>query len=308
VKVFAATAIARPLEAFLQQSLESGVVRGSSPTYAYIEVGSFVVAVTGRNVPLMPNCVAVTQTSGLEIFEQGSSVRIDRLALEGAHGRVNLGTASAWNPSLAQAVAGRGTIEEIVRGIWSQMQLKPALEPTEVVESLSVAGFDVCRDDAGRRGVEALFDSVAHSDPGCAHTAVALLLGRGPGLTPEGDDFLAAAAATVVTFAPSYGWSSVDIASWTTELLPAEIRARTSWLSATLLELATEGMVSAPVIALLDAPARSEDRLEALARLNRVGHGTGRAWAAGCAATLLTLSRSFRKKPRYARISTKRTR
>ncbi|HEX2412713.1 MAG TPA: DUF2877 domain-containing protein [Solirubrobacteraceae bacterium] len=97
------------------------------------------------------------------------------------------------------------------------------------------------------------------------------LVGRGPGLTPEGDDLVAGAAAVLA--AAGHGGRAAA-------LVGTDLRRRTTTLSATLLELSTVGMGPEPLQALLAGdPA-------ALARLLRLGHSTGRAYALGAAAAL----------------------
>jgi hypothetical protein len=96
------------------------------------------------------------------------------------------------------------------------------------------------------------------------------LIGRGPGLTPEGDDAVAATAAVI---AADGGDAS--------PLLPADLRARTTALSATLLELAAAGAITEPFHAVL--------RGAPLERLTRLGHTTGRTYAVNGAAALRAL-------------------
>jgi Protein of unknown function (DUF2877) len=99
----------------------------------------------------------------------------------------------------------------------------------------------------------------------------ARLIGRGPGLTPEGDDVVAGLAAVVAVSS----WASREV--WVRALIGTDLRRRTTALSATLLELAARGMGPEPLQAWLtgDAGAR--------ARLERLGHSTGRAYARGAA-------------------------
>ena len=116
--------------------------------------------------------------------------------------------------------------------------------------------------------------AVAARDPALAVAAARELIGRGPGSTPEGDDALAVTAALVA----AGPWDADDKAAWLAALLPADLRARTSALSATLLELATHGAIAEPVHAVLaGAP---------LSRLTRLGHSTGRVYAAAGGAAL----------------------
>jgi hypothetical protein len=97
-------------------------------------------------------------------------------------------------------------------------------------------------------------------------------IGRGPGLTPEDDDVVAGMAAVYAAAGRS-----------TAALLGADLRRRTTALSATLLELAARGMGPEPLQALLAG------RVSALDRLLRMGHTSGRAYARGAAAALTRL-------------------
>jgi hypothetical protein len=123
--------------------------------------------------------------------------------------------------------------------------------------------------------------AVATRDPELAAAVAAGLIGRGPGLTPEGDDAVAATAA-VVAAGP---WPRAEKAAWLAALVGRDLRERTTALSATLLELACEGAIAEPVHAVLGG-ARWR---EALARLERVGHSTGRAYAVNAAAAARAL-------------------
>ena len=81
-------------------------------------------------------------------------------------------------------------------------------------------------------------------------------------------------------------WSADRRAAWLAAAAPPDAAARTTKLSATLLALAARGQAIEPVHALLDL---EHERWEpALARLERLGHSTGRCYAAaiGAAAVL----------------------
>jgi hypothetical protein len=107
-------------------------------------------------------------------------------------------------------------------------------------------------------------------DPLLAGQIARRLIGRGPGLTPEGDDAVAVTAAIVAAAGADPGLLAA--------LLPEDLRSRTSALSATLLELAGQGMIAEPFHAVLNGAP--------LERLTRLGHTTGRAYAVNGAAAL----------------------
>jgi uncharacterized protein DUF2877 len=103
------------------------------------------------------------------------------------------------------------------------------------------------------------------------------MIGRGPGLTPEGDDFVAGMAGVLAA-----AGRHDDVAA----LLGSDLRRRTTALSATLLELAARGLGPEPLQALLAGNA------DALPRLLALGHTSGRAYAGGAAAGLSRLRAS----------------
>jgi hypothetical protein len=125
-------------------------------------------------------------------------------------------------------------------------------------------------------GPDDLVQAVVSRDPSLAAAVGARLIGRGGGLTPEGDDVVAGVAAVIA----SLDWPGALREAWLGALVGDDLRSRTTALSATLLELAVAGMGPEPLQALFAGDAR------ALARLVALGHSTGRAYARGAAAAL----------------------
>ena len=137
-------------------------------------------------------------------------------------------------------------------------------------------------------GPDDLVEAVETRDPDRAAAVGARLIGRGGGLTPEGDDLVAGAAAVVA----SLDWPEASREAWLGALVGRDLRARTTALSATLLELAVLGMGPRPLQALL---AGDES---ALPRLVALGHSTGRAYARGAAVGLLAVDMRRSTTPR----------
>jgi hypothetical protein len=128
-------------------------------------------------------------------------------------------------------------------------------------------------------GPDDLVRAVETRDPSLAAAAGARLIGRGGGLTPEGDDLVAGVAAVVA----SLPWPRALREAWLGALVGDDLRSRTTALSATLLELAVRGMGPEPLQTLVAGDAC------ALARLVALGHSTGRAIARGAAVGLLAV-------------------
>jgi Protein of unknown function (DUF2877) len=118
--------------------------------------------------------------------------------------------------------------------------------------------------------------AVETRDPMLAARAGARLIGRGGGLTPEGDDLVAGVAAVIAVG----NWPGASRQAWVDALIGGDLRRRTTALSATLLELAATGMGPEPLQAWLAGDAAALGRLEA------IGHSTGRAIARGAAIAL----------------------
>jgi hypothetical protein len=277
----------------------SGVVLGAGATACWVDLDGFVVAVTTREVPLLPNAVALAVGStGLPRtgLVAGRPARF-------APGRVDLGALRvtwdpaappAWDPTVPvatdaapEALARRGAA--LLRAL-AVPAAAARVEPVALVRELARIGLATAADPEGAAGLTLLFHAVRHRDPEPAAGAARELLGRGPGLTPEGDDLLAAVAATLAVLGPAAGWDR-PVLSGVLAGLVTPARERTTALSATLLHLAARRRLVEPAGRLLDLDPGAEAAWPAaLARLERLGHGSGRAYAAGIAATTSLLA------------------
>ena len=331
-----------------------GVVLGAGATAAWVDLDGFVVAITTREVPLLPNAVALAAGSGALARAGVGPGAPARLSL----GRVDLGplrvtwdpaAPPAWDPTVLvprdadrDSVARRGGALLGALGIgfdpaapdptaphppgpdppvdsraraafrWSatlphrgtrQRRVGlPAAPGTRqpgaawsaaLVDELARIGLPTAVDSDGAAALRLLFQGVRERDPVPAAAAARELLGRGPGLTPEGDDLLAAVAGTLAVLGPATGLHGNDLAALLTAIgvkdskragPPTPATGRTTALSETLLALAAAGRLPEPAGRLLDLGPNGEAAWPAaLARLERLGHGSGRAYAAGIA-------------------------
>ncbi len=142
-------------------------------------------------------------------------------------------------------------------------------------EHVARAPASASRGSCSGRGAEAwLVDGIRHvvsaTEP---TTAVARLLGRGPGLTPAGDDALAGAVL-------------VGVALRRPTTLPDAVRTRlgaTTAVSRALLQAACDGYAAEPVVGLVDAVvAGDRDEVDRhLPRVLAIGHSSGRDLVTG---------------------------
>ncbi len=132
-------------------------------------------------------------------------------------------------------------------------------------------------DSAGRAALTHLVRALAAGEPLAG--PVGRLVGRGPGLTPLGDDVLAGALVTLVGMdSPAAGRLAAAV--------DAAARGRTTAVSAALLTHAARGECVPQLADLLHA-ARDGDRLDAAVEsLLRVGHTSGAGLAHGVLAAL----------------------
>ena len=157
------------------------------------------------------------------------------------------GPTVVWDPVVARiepgpALAARGSA--ILRALG-------VARPAAVADALSAAATR-----PPRAAVAALFAAWESGDVAARRRAALALLGRGPGLTPEGDDLLAGACIVAAAVGDPLA-------------LPPGVRTLTTPLSATLLELAAAGAGPKPVHALLDLAERALARPAARARAPR---------------------------------------
>lgn len=222
------------------------VVLGANRRAAWCAVDSDVVVISDPTAVRLPNGVVVPVVPPLE------------------EGAVLVG---------GGAIAGRGW--RIVVGRW--WEPRPALPTTEVAvvrrglaDAGPAAGMGVLA-AALRRGEQALLLAAARR-----------LIGRGFGLTPEGDDVLAGAVAAFLLVGEALDASGgVGFPSSTETALVELALSATTALSAALLRHALRGEVCLPVAGLLRALAAGGGVAEARLAVEAVGHGSGRALLAG---------------------------
>jgi hypothetical protein len=108
------------------------------------------------------------------------------------------------------------------------------------------------------------------------------LLGRGAGLTPEGDDVLAAALVT------AHATADPRLAAWRAATRAALATRRTTAVSRGMLHHALDGYATPQLADLLVALCRGSDVDGPLARLRALGHSSGDALVDGVVHTLTT--------------------
>src|SRR3954452_21351753 len=94
--------VATPVLERLAASAADGVARGGGSGAMYLELDGFVLALTARGVPLMPNGIAIARVDGVAA---GAAVRAAPGVVEAGGARVvgDAGDPPVWEPALRPA-------------------------------------------------------------------------------------------------------------------------------------------------------------------------------------------------------------
>jgi Protein of unknown function (DUF2877) len=246
----------------------AATVRGVTGAACYLDVGGRIVVVEGPDGVGLPNAVRIAQPARPPLqLEIDDEVVLGRGALTvDARGRgIQLPVQRWWDPyvrvgSMRLDAAGVAVVTAMLRSAAAGHRAGGAL-------------------DSGALDTGALAEVLhAHDDAGLGAAATALL-GRGPGLTPAGDDVLAGVLATLRVLGPSRPAAVATRLAATADALADAVLGlapqRTTALSAQLLEHADRGAVALPMADVLRAIAGRGGLVAAATRLARVGHTSG---------------------------------
>ena len=237
-------------------SEREGRVLGGSGHAAWVATSEGVIVLTDGSGPRLPNGIEVVSpgsTTGMgELLPPGSSVTLGEGALDG---QVPIAVSRWWDPSPRVGSAGAAEVVGRIEGLPDSVDGVVASEVASAIE-------------AGRA------DAVV--------TAADRILGRGSGLTPEADDYLAGVLASVRIVGPAMGdWEAIPFLGRIADPLHAVATRRTTSLSASLLRHATRGEVAVPAGEFLSAACGRGDVGAAYRSVLDIGHSSGPALAAG---------------------------
>ncbi len=231
-------------------------VLGTSAHAVWLLVNDKVLVVSTSDSTRLPNGIQIAAGSSSDLFRMvhhGATVEVGygRIMLEGLAVTIS----RWWDPRPTLSATSPSTLADAIKGL-----------PTEVPDI----------DGAPLRSA-----LVAGSAGGILHSA-RLLLGKGPGLTPEGDDYLAGALSGTRLLGEALGRDrTTTLIAGVSVPLAKLAEARTTSFSASLIQSALRGQVAEPAGALLRALTGRGDIASCHQSLLRVGHSSGPALAAG---------------------------
>ncbi len=246
-------AASRGVRHILDGPRQPGVLLGTSSNAAWIQARGHVLVLGGGNAVRLPNGVTVAKPARAVQSSRGEPCLV-------GDGRLEVGS----------------LVASVVRW-WDP---RPVLDPvsSELMSGLMADARKrfACVDD-GSLG-QALLDN----NPAAVRHAMCGLLGKGEGLTPEGDDVLVGVLAGLRLLGPALGVPGADgMQAAMAPIVLTEAPFRTTALSASLLRHAVAGEVADPVAAFLQAITGRGDIAEATDDLRTMGHTSGIATACG---------------------------
>lgn len=228
-------------------------VMGTTSRGWWCAAGDAVVVVSDDEIARLPNAVVVP------MLPPSGSVMSGAAEAAIGDGRLRVGSVACrivrwWDPQMRPVSARR---EVVLRGI-QQIPPQPLSRPETDLWAALAAG------------------------PPAVVDAVGGLLGRGAGLTPDGDDYVTGIIGGYRHVAVSVtGGNAAAIIDDARESILVMARRATNRLSVSLLRHALSGHVAAPVGALLRALTGRGEVGPALADTEAIGHGSGAALVRG---------------------------
>lgn len=250
-----AAVAAAPLADLLLGSRRSGSILGASSRTTWLEVGDRIVVLSDRGGARLPNSVTATARFLPEV--------------------------ASVVPAPAAVIVGDGGIEHAGQHLWVSRWWHPCPElpptrPSQIQDlAQPCAELVPAFDDAG------IGEALAQRSLSDVLRAGEGLLGKGPGLTPRGDDIIVGALASYRLLGRAIGLAANGFLARVERSLVPTAHRRTTRLSASLIGHALHGEVADALGRLLRAFTGRAELIPAVRALSALGHSSGPAMAFG---------------------------
>lgn len=274
----AARRLPAPL-ADLRRITASGLMLAAFERSVYLDLDGRIVGLASAELAQGPLTISLQEFAPLRVMPAGADVTLSGGRLRLGAVEVDLRAASLWEPTLAVvgparsgAAARDAAIDELMTGapcgsivplLGSSPQGRPMTTTHRLLLEALGRGLDALGAlISGRGHPEAVARIIGHA-----------VAGRGPGLTPSGDDLLIGILYALVVWPDLVGAGRApDVRA----LLVKAARGRTTRISAAYLEAAGRGWAAAPWHALVRSLDRApEDARAAVRELLRIGETSG---------------------------------
>lgn len=244
-------------------------VLAAFPAALYLAHPDGVVAVVTTDGVHLPNALVLPRPASTRPLAGIAPGTVGRLG----GGRLHLGGLTAqvrrwWRPRPALRRVAAADLDQAVATLRDQLPVPASVHALELVVPLT-----------------RLCDALAAGERPAAVAAADGLLGRGPGLTPAGDDVLAGVLASTQLLAEAVGADPTDRLVAVTRDVGAAVAERagraTTPISAALLHHAARGEVAVPVARLLRSLTGAGALAPALDDVLAVGATSGHDLAVG---------------------------
>ena len=253
-----------------------GTVLGRFGATFHVELGDFVVVLQPADATRMSNGIGISLRNADQLTQAGQPAAIRPGGMTA--GSIEVSWDALRPPAWSSAIS-QWTRSEIRRATGRGRSILAAIGQADEKSTMPLIDGFAPGDEAAGAALDLLHDAVWRMDVEAAAAASALLVGRGSGLTPIGDDVLAAAALTIHAIGEASGCSASKVHAFAKALAPTGVHQRTTPISATLLALAGRGRAIRPAQTLLDPRPLSTEALGATVReLDSLGHSTGGAY------------------------------
>jgi len=249
-------AVSLALSSMIDGPPGTATVLGSAEPAVWIGRADGVLVLSTTDAVRLPNSVVVASSASERPFE---------------------GVAAGNEVLVGDGFVTIGSLRVRAARWFDPLPALPTVEPAAVADFVaSLNDVVVSLPDHG------LMQALIDDDDRAAHEAALFMIGSGEGLTPMGDDLVAGTVAGALLIGGAIGATGVvdAVARFRLPVLEHAAGATTS-LSASLLAHAFRGEVAEPAGVLLRALTGRGDAREGAGGLNRVGHSSGPALAAG---------------------------
>ena len=234
---------------------------------AYLDLGGRIVALVATDLERGPFTIVLDDFGAVREHCSTGAARLDGGFLWIGAAEIDLRAAAIWNPALPRPAgsgsrAAREAAIETLLATAPEGSIAPLLQPTRASGPLLgplSRGLDSIAD---------LLDDAEAADQAW-QDAAARIAGRGPGLTPSGDDLLMGIVLALVT------WPHLSRAACAPDLLVDAARPKTTRISGAYLDAARRGWAAEPWHALIRALDDAAATRAAVRRLARVGETSG---------------------------------